>query len=75
MVAVPADTPVILPAESTATTVVSLLAQVPPDTLSVSIAVESTDTVVAPVIVPAEGMAITVSAAVALTVPQLLVTE
>lgn len=75
MVALPAATPVTTPAALTLAIDVLLLVHAPPLTASVNVDVAPAQMVDAPVTVPADGNGLTVIAFVALTVPQLLVTE
>ena len=73
MVSVPAATPETIPTNTVA--VALLLLHKPPVAASVKVVVEPAHTVDVPVIVPASGCGLTVIIFVAVTVPQVLVTE
>lgn len=70
----PTDTPDTTPSVPTVATAVLPLLQTPPETPSLSVVVEETQTVCVPEMEPGSTDALTVTIAVAAAVPQLLVT-
>ena len=75
MVAVPAETPVTVPAVLTDAIDAADVDQLPPEADEENVFVAAWQRVATPVMVPATGTGYTVSVCVAVSVPQLLVTE
>ena len=74
MIAVPATTPVTVPAVLMLAMVGLPLLHAPPLAVLVNVVVAATHTLDAPLMVPADAVAVTVTVCVAAVVPQLLVT-